>query len=71
MSFPPPSGYMKQFRRHFSLDPDGRLMLMGRQVSAAINDRFVLNIMHQFNHQVGWIDLLGAWDPVGAGPGEL
>ena len=46
-------GYMKQFRRFLSLDAAGRLMLFGRQVTAAINDRFVLNIVHQFKHQVG------------------
>lgn len=43
---------MKQFRKHFMLDSAGRLVLMGRQVHAAINDRFVLNTMYQFEHKV-------------------
>ncbi|KAG2446371.1 hypothetical protein HXX76_000957 [Chlamydomonas incerta] len=44
-------GYMKQFRAHFMADaPTGRLLLLGRQVHAAINDRFVLNTVYQFNH---------------------
>mmetsp|Transcript_8925 Transcript_8925/g.19044 ORF Transcript_8925/g.19044 Transcript_8925/m.19044 type:complete len:536 (+) Transcript_8925:283-1890(+) len=45
-------GYMKQFRSHFQVDTVGRLMLLGRQVHAAINDRFVLNTLYQFDHQV-------------------
>ncbi|PNH11051.1 hypothetical protein TSOC_002124 [Tetrabaena socialis] len=46
-------GYMKQFRANFMLDaPSGRLMLFGRQVHAAINDRFVLNTCSMFNHQL-------------------
>lgn len=45
-------GYMKQFRANFMLEPSGRLMLLGRQVHAAINDRFVLNTVYQFNHGV-------------------
>ncbi|MEW5297912.1 MAG: hypothetical protein WDW36_001090 [Sanguina aurantia] len=46
-------GYMKQFRAQFMLDATTHnVMLFGRPVHAAINDRFVLNIMHQFNHQV-------------------
>ncbi|KAG2433979.1 hypothetical protein HYH02_012441 [Chlamydomonas schloesseri] len=57
-SMPPPGsgpllvlGYMKQFRAHFMADaPTGRLMLLGRQVHAAINDRFVLNTVYQFNN---------------------
>ncbi|KAG2429131.1 hypothetical protein HYH02_014168 [Chlamydomonas schloesseri] len=57
-SMPPPGsgpllvlGYMKQFRAHFMADaPTGRLLLLGRQVHAAINDRFVLNTVYQFNH---------------------
>ncbi|GIL83704.1 hypothetical protein Vretimale_10506 [Volvox reticuliferus] len=46
-------GYMKQFRANFMLDgPTGRLMLFGRQVHAAINDRFVLNTCYQFDHRL-------------------
>jgi hypothetical protein len=46
-------GYMKQFRKHLSVAPDGGLVLLGRRrVAAAVNDRFVLNIMHQFKHAV-------------------
>ncbi|GIL52054.1 hypothetical protein Vafri_8015 [Volvox africanus] len=46
-------GYMKQFRANFMLDgPMGRLMLFGRQVHAAINDRFVLNTCYQFDHRL-------------------
>ncbi|GAX73312.1 hypothetical protein CEUSTIGMA_g766.t1 [Chlamydomonas eustigma] len=52
-------GYMKQLRNHISLDSEGRLLLMGRQIHAAINDRFVLNIMHQFHHQVNLHEFMG------------
>ncbi|EFJ50644.1 hypothetical protein VOLCADRAFT_120613 [Volvox carteri f. nagariensis] len=46
-------GYMKQFRANFMMDgPTGRLMLFGRQVHAAINDRFVLNTCYQFDHRL-------------------
>jgi hypothetical protein len=45
-------GYMKQFRAAFSLGAQGELMLAGRQVSVAINDRFVLNTLYQFDHRV-------------------
>lgn len=45
-------GYMMQFRKSFTVDEEGRLMLFGRQVSGAINDRFVLNIVHQFKGQL-------------------
>jgi hypothetical protein len=52
-------GYMKQFRSYLSIDSEGHLMLLGRQVHAAINDRFVLNIMHQFHHQVNLHEFMG------------
>lgn len=52
-------GYMKQFRKHLTVDGDGKLMLFGRQVHAAINDRFVLNIMHQFHHKVDLREFMG------------
>lgn len=34
-------------------------MLAGRQVSAAINDRFVLNTLYQFNHRVDLNNFMG------------
>lgn len=39
---------MKQFRRQFSCDPHGRLMLFGRQVHGAVNDRFILNTLMDY-----------------------
>lgn len=44
---------MREFRDALALGPAGELMLYDRQVAAAINDRFVLNVLHQFDHQVG------------------
>src|SRR5262249_34095326 len=41
-------GYIKDFLAHLELDGDGRLLLGCRPVSAAINDRFCLNVMHHF-----------------------
>jgi hypothetical protein len=45
-------GYIKEFLDHLELDADGRLHLFGRPVTAAINDRFCLNVMHHFQHRV-------------------
>jgi hypothetical protein len=39
-------------RKNFSVDDQGRLTLFGRVVSGAINDRFILNIMHQFKGKI-------------------
>ncbi|GFH24936.1 uncharacterized protein HaLaN_22816 [Haematococcus lacustris] len=52
-------GYMKQFRKHLQLSANGQLLLQGRQVHVAINDRFVLNIMHQFDHKVDLTQFMG------------
>jgi len=51
-------GYMKEFLDHLQLDGAGRLRLFGRPVSAAVNDRFCLNVMHHFGHRV---DLRQLW----------
>lgn len=51
-------GYMKDFLDHLTLADDGRLFLLGRPVHAAINDRFCLNVLHRFGHQV---DLAQWW----------
>jgi hypothetical protein len=45
-------GYIKEFLEHLQMDDGGRLFLCGRQVHAAVNDRFCLNIMQRFNRQV-------------------
>lgn len=45
-------GYMKEFLDHLRLEQDGRLSLFGRPVTAAINDRFCLNVLHHFDDQV-------------------
>ncbi|GIW81165.1 MAG: hypothetical protein KatS3mg105_2972 [Gemmatales bacterium] len=41
-------GYMKQFLRWLKLHDDGRLTLFNRQVDAVVNDRFCLNVLHEF-----------------------
>lgn len=38
-------GYIKEFLEHVSVDSRGRLMLMGREVTGAVNDRFFLNVL--------------------------
>ena len=45
-------GYMKEFLNHLGCRADGRLTLYGRRVSAAVNDRFCLNVVSRFGHQV-------------------
>jgi hypothetical protein len=40
-------GYMKDFLAHLHKDEAGRLQLFGRQVHAALNDRFCLNVLHE------------------------
>jgi hypothetical protein len=45
-------GYMKEFLAHLEKDDAGKLFLFGRQVNAALNDRFCLNVLHEFDHQV-------------------
>lgn len=41
-------GYMKEFLRFLRNGPNGRLMLFGRAVEGAVNDRFCLNILHEY-----------------------
>src|SRR5262249_55771251 len=38
-------GYMKQYLEHLGLLRQGRLGLFGRPVTAAVNDRFCLNVL--------------------------
>src|SRR5436190_1145318 len=45
-------GYIKDLLNHLGLRRDGRLTLFGRTVDAAINDRFCLNVVSRFGHQV-------------------
>src|SRR4051812_48554680 len=45
-------GYMKEFLAHLRMDAAGALSLFGRPVHAAVNDRFCLNVLHQFDHRV-------------------
>jgi len=45
-------GYMKQFLGQLETDASGRLLLLGRQVHAAINDRFCLNVVHELGEQL-------------------
>lgn len=45
-------GYMKDFLAHLQKDDSGKLRLFGRQVHAALNDRFCLNVLHEFDYQV-------------------
>jgi hypothetical protein len=60
---PPPDtplivlGYMKQLGPCLSLDDAGRLHLLGRQVHGVVNDRFVLNIVQQFEATVNLEEL--------------
>jgi len=45
-------GYIKELLQELALESDGRLSLFGRPVSAAVNDRFCLNVLSRFMHQV-------------------
>jgi hypothetical protein len=45
-------GYMKDLLEHLRLDWQGRLTFLGRPVTAAVNDRFCLNICDRFAQQV-------------------
>ncbi|MGF1582695.1 MAG: hypothetical protein ACFCD0_25505 [Gemmataceae bacterium] len=41
-------GYMKEFLRWLQLTDEGLLQLFGRTIDAGVNDRFCLNVVHQF-----------------------
>jgi hypothetical protein len=45
-------GYTKEFLAHLQTDDAGRLRLFGRLVNAALNDRFCLNVLHEFGPRV-------------------
>src|SRR5581483_11807145 len=45
-------GYIKEFLNELRLGADGRLTLFGRPVTAAVNDRFCLNVVNRFGGQV-------------------
>jgi hypothetical protein len=45
-------GYMKEFLDQLECDDEGVLTLQGRQVNAAVNDRFCLNVVHRFGNRV-------------------
>lgn len=45
-------GYIKEFLNALGLRRDGRLHLSGRPVDAGVNDRFCLNVISRFGHQV-------------------
>jgi hypothetical protein len=45
-------GYIKELLQELALESDGRLSLFERPVSAAVNDRFCLNVLSRFMHQV-------------------
>jgi hypothetical protein len=45
-------GYIKDFLEHLTLRADGRVTLMGRPVTGAVNDRFCLNVISRLGHQV-------------------
>lgn len=47
-------GYMKDFLEHLRLENDGALSLLGRNVSALVNDRFCLNVHQHFGGRVDW-----------------
>ncbi len=47
-------GYIKDFLAHLRVDADGTLLLLGREVTGAVNDRFFLNVL---DHCSGTIDL--------------
>ncbi len=45
-------GYMKEFLGQLECDERGVLTLQGRQVNAAVNDRFCLNVLQKFGPRV-------------------
>ncbi|MCI0459515.1 MAG: hypothetical protein L0Z62_21400 [Gemmataceae bacterium] len=45
-------GYIKDFLANLTLESDGQLSLLGRPVTAAVNDRFCLNILQRFGQGV-------------------
>jgi hypothetical protein len=45
-------GYMKEFLKFLRADDEGKLSLFERQVHAAVNDRFCLNLLHRFDQQI-------------------
>ena len=45
-------GYIKELLNELRLEADGRLSLLGRRVTAAVNDRFCLNIVARFGRQL-------------------
>lgn len=47
-------GYIKEFLDELKVTSDGRLALFGRTVTGAVNDRFVMNVLNQFD---GLVDL--------------
>jgi hypothetical protein len=47
-------GYIKEFLDALKVEADGRLSLFGRTVTGAVNDRFCLNVLNQFE---GLVDL--------------
>lgn len=45
-------GYIKDLLNAVELADDGTLWLHGRRVLGAVNDRFCLNLLQRFNHQI-------------------
>ena len=45
-------GYIKELLNSLGMKRDGRLHLFGRLVDGAVNDRFCLNVLSRFGHQV-------------------
>ena len=45
-------GYIKEFLDHLETDQDNRLMLLGREVTGAVNDRFFMNVHDHFDGRV-------------------
>lgn len=45
-------GYIKEFLNVLECNSEGRLTLLGRPVTAAVNDRFCLNVVTRFGHLV-------------------
>ncbi len=45
-------GYIKELLNSLGMNRDGRLRLFGRPVDGAVNDRFCLNVLSRFGHQV-------------------